>query len=377
MVNILRGLDFFIGRVLSRLLRLSPSSSRKEGLVDIDTAKKILLVKLWGLGNLSIIWPLINKIKRRYPHANIYFLTFDLNRGFLERNKDLYEIIYFSFSINIVKIIKEVFRLFVLLRGEHFDVVINFETFNAASALFSYYIKAPVRIGINNGFEKAWYSWSVDNNKTKHISELFSELLWGLQINSSYSYFSFSGATQEKRKVNEILKGRNISSFICIHPGTSFNFKGKRWAADKFAVLSDMLVDKHDFPVFIVGMEKELAARILGIASNKERIFDLTGMLNIWELIELLKKSSLFISNDTGPVHLASSLGINTVVLYGPSSPLRYRPLNPNSLIFYSNLTCSPCIGSGYINRACKSKFECLNFSVEEVFEKISEKYFH
>jgi ADP-heptose:LPS heptosyltransferase len=121
--------------------------------------------------------------------------------------------------------------------------------------------------------------------------------------------------------------------------------------------------------------EKPLVRDIVKNISVRGNILNLAGLLNIWELVELLRESFLFISNDTGPVHLAASLGINISVFYGPTSPYRYKPLNENVLIFYKNFECSPCVGIKYVNKNCRNNFRCLDFTPEYVFSKLSERF--
>ncbi|HIE43194.1 MAG TPA: glycosyltransferase family 9 protein [Candidatus Omnitrophica bacterium] len=374
MEEVLRVIDIFLGRILSVAFEIFPSNKR----IKTPAIRKILLIKLWGLGNLTIIWPLVYKIREKYPTSSIYFLTFDLNKGFLERNQVIDRILYFKFTKNIFRIITQFISLTTILRKERIDLVINFETFNNTSALFSYLTGAPLRIGINNRYEKVFYNYSVDNYPSLHISEVFLKLLKPLSINSPYTYYCFSDGKKEQRRVDNILRSFGIEKFILIHPGTSENFKGKRWKSENFAELADLLIEKYNLPIIFTGTEKEkpLIMRIIENISSKDSVFNTAGMLSIWEFIELLKKSMLFISNDTGPVHIVASLKGDIATFYGPTSPHRYRPLNRNSITFYRQLECSPCVGISYINSRCKNNFRCMNFSPHEVFLEISERFF-
>lgn len=369
----LRKLDYYLGKLCNSILPFSFSNK------DIKRPYKIiLLIKLWGLGNLTVIWPLIYKIKEKTPDSFIYFLTFDLNRGFLEKNQAINKIIYFKFTKNIFRIMAQIVTVLINLRKQRIDLAINFETLNNASGLFSYLIKASVRIGINNKYEKIFYNCWVENNPSLHISQIFLKLLKPLGVDYHYNYYYFSGSKKVKNRVEAILEGLGIDKFICIHPGTSKNFEGKRWNPENFSELSTMLMRRYSLPLVFTGSRRE-ESLIKGIIEEmpfEDKIYNLAGRLNIQEFIELLKKSFLFISNDTGPVHIAASLGVNTVVFYGPTSPVRYKPLNENSLIFYRHLKCSPCIGMNYEYNGCKNKFSCLDFFPQEVFSKISEKYF-
>jgi|GEM_PF-3253573 len=378
MFNHLRRLDYFISKAIFIFLDTFkyklPDRNQKT-----KPVRKILCIKLWGLGNLVIIYPLLYKLKEKFPGAQLTFLTFNLNRGFLENNQSVDRIVYFEFTKNIFYIFIQFINLVIKFKKEQIDLLINFETFNNTSALFSYLIQSPIRIGLNNKYERIFYTHPICNNNTEHISSIFSNLLRPLDINLEYNYFTLKGSKENKNRIDNILHNFGIDKFVCIHPGTSENFKGKRYFKDYFSELSNLIINRYDYSIIFTGTkkEKDLITYIIKKCPIKNKVFDLSGNLTIWEFIELLRKSLLLISNDSAPVHIAASLGINIVVFYGATVPQRYKPLNKNSLIFYKNFHCSPCVGIDYKNKHCKNKYKCLDFFPQEVFYKISEKFFN
>jgi ADP-heptose:LPS heptosyltransferase len=86
---------------------------------------------------------------------------------------------------------------------------------------------------------------------------------------------------------------------------------------------------------YVDGVEQGLAG---------SRVHNLCGMLSLKDLARLLREAACLISNDSGPVHMASALGTPVVGFYGPETPLRYGPLSSRSLVFYEDLWCSPCM---------------------------------
>lgn len=75
-----------------------------------------------------------------------------------------------------------------------------------------------------------------------------------------------------------------------------------------------------------------------------DRIVNLAGMTSLNDLIDIFCFSDLFISNDSGPAHLASLTDIQSIVLFGPETPLLYSPLGKNSESLYLGLDCQPCV---------------------------------
>ncbi len=376
-IYLLRRIDYHLGKLLYIIFGLS--GLFKNVRKNTNTVKKILLIRLWGLGNLTIIFPLIQKLKIKYPQASILFFTFDSNKGFLEKHQSIDRVIYFKFTTNIFAIIFRFIFIVTALRKEKIELLINFEEFNITAALFSYLTRSPIRIGIHNKYEKMFYTDYIVNDPKVHISHIFNNLIKLSGVKSPYSYLRFPELRNIKDKIEDNLRSRKIEQFICIHPGTSKNFTGKRWKPYNFSELSNMLIVKYNVSIVFTGMkeERDLIDDIIENIASAEKVFNLAGELDVWGLVELLRKAGLFISNDTGPVHIAASLGINLVVFYGPTTPSRYRPLNKNSLIFYNNLTCSPCINADYTGSQCRNNFECLNFFPQKVFLEISKKFFN
>lgn len=370
----LRTYDRWLGAFCVFLLRglRRRRSDKREGHI-----KKVLCVKLWGLGNLAVIYPLLHRIKEKFKDAQLLFLTFDFNKDFLQGCPAVDRVICFKLTRNVFSITRQCRQLLKELKKEKLDLVVNFETRNNLSALFCHLLRPSLSAGLDNNRERFFYDRWVFNKPAAHISEVFVSLLGVLGIKGPYSYFSFSGRPADRERVADLLKRRGIEHFVCIHPGSSGNFSGKRYGKERFAGLADLILEAGSHPVIFTGgpAEKGIVSDILRKLRSQDRVLDLCGRLTIWEFVELLKKSSLFISSDTGPLHVAASLGVNVAAFYGPTSPGRYGPLNRNSVVFYKGLACSPCEGARCARAKCKGRFPCLDFSPQEVFSKISEAF--
>ncbi len=118
---------------------------------------------------------------------------------------------------------------------------------------------------------------------------------------------------------------------------------------------------------------------ILGKLESRENIIDLAGKTNIMELACILEECQLLITNDSGPLHLADSLGTPTVSFFGPETPVLYGPGNGKNLVFYKALMCSPCLD--VLNAktvSCVDNARCIKeINVDEVYEAILGKYPH
>jgi len=168
-------------------------------------------------------------------------------------------------------------------------------------------------------------------------------------------------------KYTDKLQGRKL---VIFNPGA--NWPPKRWPVDNFVGLGVKLISKYNAVIGVIGYsdeEERLGKQVLS-ALDKNSALDLTGKLPLKELGALLESSSLFVTNDTGTLHIGSAVGVPMVGLYGPSSPERYGPWGTRHRIVAPPLPCAPCIGKKclYGDFACISKIK-----VEEVFNACEE----
>jgi ADP-heptose:LPS heptosyltransferase len=146
---------------------------------------------------------------------------------------------------------------------------------------------------------------------------------------------------------------------VLLHPGSGDNFPGRRWSEAGFAAVGRAAsAAGHHVVVTGSAAERPLAARVA--AAVGPRAVDAAGRLALDGLVALVAGARALVSNDTGPVHLASALGVPTLAIFGPNTPAIYGPLAPGSRAFYRALPCSPCItAANYRSSRCRI-FACM-----------------
>ena len=152
-------------------------------------------------------------------------------------------------------------------------------------------------------------------------------------------------------------------SIVAICPG-SINSRAKRWPAESFAKLSDELIEQGN-QVLLVGSkdEQDVTTAVTNRMRNSPIV--LTGKTTLDELIGILSVSDLVVTNDTGPAHIAASLGRPTLVIFGPTNPLTTRPFSAQAEIVRHPPDCAPCM-----LRDCPIDHRCMTaITVEEVLE--------
>jgi ADP-heptose:LPS heptosyltransferase len=160
--------------------------------------------------------------------------------------------------------------------------------------------------------------------------------------------------------------------YIVLAPGTSVRRGMKAWEGKKFGELIVLLKMNLGLTPVLVGDEKdrEMNERIIGEAKQRDRdgkmgsIVNLAGKTNLTDLCQLLKRASLFVGVDSGIMHLASSLDIPVVGIFGPTDPSQVGPQNKKSVVVQKKeMECVPCDLKGCDERRCLTELD-----VKEVF---------
>lgn len=173
----------------------------------------------------------------------------------------------------------------------------------------------------------------------------------------------------QKQNAQLILERYGISfasdqrPILAINPGAT-NSSAKRWLAERFAETADRLNEHDGFQTVIVGStgDKQVAEEVARLMHTNSAL--IAGETSIAELKGVLACAKLAISNDTGTSHVSASLGVPTIVVFGPTEHLSTRPLSPKALVVRHDVECSPCM-----LRECPIDHRCMTrVEVDDVY---------
>jgi heptosyltransferase-2 len=169
-------------------------------------------------------------------------------------------------------------------------------------------------------------------------------------------------------EARKFLKGKlKISDKILgIAPGAEYG-EAKRWPVEHFAKVAIKAIDKG-WKVILLGSanDHDLGRSLDQLTKNK--VINLIGKTKLEEVIDVMSICNSFLSNDSGLMHVAASMGIKQVAIFGSSDPKKTPPLSRHAEIMYLSLSCSPCF-----ERSCPLQHtNCLkNIKPEEVIRKV------
>jgi ADP-heptose:LPS heptosyltransferase len=180
----------------------------------------------------------------------------------------------------------------------------------------------------------------------------------GLDIGESDRTPYIVTSDKDKKMIDATMKTCGIGgNIIAFHVGASC--PSKRWPVEKFSDVADRLSDVYKYDIVLVGGDdtEELSAKMISLMRG--RAVDLTGSLMLGELAEFLSRCRLFISNDSGPVHVAAAVGTPVIAIFGRKdpglSPRRWGPIGGRDMVLHKDAGCDECRA-----HECEKGFKCL-----------------
>jgi len=336
----------------------------------VKAPKKILVVRTDRLGDVILSTPVIKNLKLAFPQAGISFMCRPYTKEAVLGNPWLDEVIVYD-KYGKQKSFFSTIKFSFSLRKKRFDWAIILHPTNRAHIL-AFLAGIPVRVGWNRklGFLLNKKLVHTKEKGQKHELDYSLDVLRSLDIPIKEKMTYFPLDKQAQKVVDEILKAKDIGKndkFIVIHPSASC--VSKRWPMGYFIELIKLLKKEINFKIVVVSSEKE--KEFVKELTDSLDVIDLCGKLGISELGSLLKKAVLFISNDSGPVHIAASLNTPVISIFGRKdpglSPVRWRPQGEKSYYIHKDAGCRVCLAHD-----CQKGFQCLrSIEPQELFEMV------
>jgi heptosyltransferase II len=237
---------------------------------------------------------------------------------------------------------------------------------NLGSFDFYFSFRGSVRAKIIKFIVNAKNKYQFDHKKfsNRHQVKKYTDFI-------NHALGASLGAGNLVSYTDKLNKSRN-SRILGINPGASYG-DAKRWSPEKFAQIAIELSDSFDVIIFGGLNELGFAKKIEDILTNSNihNFSNLAGKTSITELSKYISSLDIFLTGDSGPMHIAASLQIPTVALFGPTDPAETSQWNnPHSLIVNQNLDCQPCL-----KRICPLKHHnCMKLiEAKDVIDSISE----
>jgi heptosyltransferase I len=360
--------------------------------------RKILLIKLSAVGDVIHTIPVLNKLRRHYPAAQLDWLVTPAIAELLRHNPAISNVIEFaredwSKPWTLTPFVSYG-RLAAKLRANAYDLVVDMHG-QFRTAVFTLATGAPVRIGFDRPRARVWDASprTFSAEARKHAWQGAREGSWiaythhipvpTLDLHAVDRYlsvgpilglekgppdFSFPVPQAAIARVESLLRQHDIADtpLVTMAPGTIW--ETKHWESDKFAEVARHFL-QQGFAVALMGTRRERAV-CEDVARLAPGAVDVAGETTLTELAALVRRSAISVTNDSGPMHLAVALNRPVVSVFGPTDPIWIGPYGRADAVSRAGVPCSPC----FLRQLSRCRYDhvCMeNVSARAVIERM------
>ena len=383
----LKGDPFFSPRLLTGVDDYAPDTEPVEALhagqtaMGVERVRAILAVKLDHIGDFILAFPALRRLKQRFPAARLCVLgpTASKALAFLEPCIDEFiEFNFFHARSSLGNLAVDEAELQVLqarLEPYRFDIALDLRMQPETRHVLQY-----TGAGLLAGFEHAgrfpWLDvvleWEGDQGftaKRAHIGEQLLRLAEAVAIacdteraNARLPAPADAGADTAllaRLAGKRLPRGFLRKKLVCIHPGVGSEMR--QWSPASFAALIELLVREEDVRVVLIGVGEEtaIAREVMENLADSSCVVSLVGRVGLKELPNVLRACKLYVGNNSGPQHIAATLGVPTLGVYsGNVDPTEWAPAGPRAVAIRRRVACSPCYIS--VPTDCHRHLACL-----------------
>ncbi|MFL6254563.1 MAG: lipopolysaccharide heptosyltransferase II [Pyrinomonadaceae bacterium] len=327
------------------------------------------------VGDAVMTVPALRELRRLFPRARLTLATRPWAEGIFAGADFIDDLLV---NGNTSSRPAAIFQEARAWRARRFDLAVLFPN-SFAPALVAALARVPLRVGYATQGRSALLThrigvpaWRSERHEVFYYLHLVAELerlLNGastVETRAPDTRLCVTGARlREAQLILNESGARPGRPLVAICPGST-NSRAKRWPAERFAAVADMLKERVGADVVLLGAREELDISEEVARHMRVRPFVLTGQTDLAQTAAVLKASDLLITNDTGPAHVAAAVGCPVVVIFGPTNPLTTRPYSTSAEVVRRPPDCAPCM-----LRDCPIDHRCMTaITPVEVFER-------
>ncbi len=342
-----------------------------------DEAKGIIIFSWGGLGNILMLLPFLKAVKKGFKNAKVHVVTMSkLQYEFMLAMLPEIKPLYVPEKEN--HIISGIRSLRVKFKNKEIDLSFHpYLEHTGRSVWWSKFIGTRIIVGFAPPSIGPWQAVRLKVNKEISEGENYLNMLRAFDIDSPKKTKLIEVNEAIKKRARRLTDEALVTSgkIIGIHCGSLRSQKEKRWGVNRFIELVNMLLGFYEdlgIIIFFGPDEADLYFDFMAVFQDDGRIF-LMKESELPLFCGLLEHLSLFVSNDSGPMHLASAMGVPIISIWGPTDPVKNRPWVKDIGIITLGLACSPCyrIGRPII---CKERHCLEGITAEMLFNAIVKK---
>jgi heptosyltransferase I len=337
-----------------------------------EEPRRILIIKPSALGDIILALPALSALRRSFPDARISWLVRPEFAPLITGHPYISDIILFDRkqlskwwcsreSFNALR------SLIRQLKTGEFDLVFDFQGL-FRTGYFSWVTGCKKRFGMAGAREFAhiFYTDKISQDASSiHLVDYYLKMAAAAGARQGEAEFKLPEDAGAAEQIDKLLKSQGVNGeYAVLVPEASQ--ANKRWPIERFAELAGKIGERFGLSIVATGSQGELEYIEAIQTGGKSRVINLAGKTTVRELIPLMKKASLVVSNDTGPGHIAAAMGVPIVMIFGPTNPARVCPYKrPQSVVAVEPNE------RGMKADSYEPRHDISHITVEQVFETV------
>jgi heptosyltransferase-1 len=335
----------------------------------------ILLIKPSSLGDIVMALPALSALRRSFPQARITWLVRPEFAPLIEGHPHLDHIMVFDRR----KLSKAwyhpgAFRLLTALiaqlRREHFDAVLDLQGLFRSASL-SWLSGCKQRFGPRwREFTHYFYTTAIPvRPQWVHVIDYCLKIVAAMGATDLAVEFVLPAKPEAAASIHELLRRNGVepNRYAVLIPGSAQT--SKCWPTERFGELAVRLARDHGLSIVATGSVAESQTIDQISRGANSTIINLAGQTSLPQLVELLRRARIVISNDTGPGHIAAALGKPLVMMFSWSNPLRVGPYHRPECIVARDAS-----ARGLANKSTDPRHAIAHITLDEVYAKVGEQ---
>lgn len=341
-----------------------------------ENPERILAVKPWGLGALILATPALAALRKRFPAAELTLLT-QKNLDTLYDNAGLYDRVS-AWDADELRALPHALRRFRAEAAElRYDLAVNLDGLGELACLLTHLSGAPATAGLVPGGERRGYTAPVELDETCHAAQACLDVAQAVGAEAEIvPPLPPKLKSAELEQARDTLRQWGVDSHSPL-VGLNMNAGGfaprRAWPAEKFVLLAEFVEELGGYKTVFFGSAEEERFVSRHVKHMHLQPINLAGRTSVRQLAALLAQLHLFVSCDSGPLHLASALGVPCVGIYGPESPRRSGIAEgEKAAVVWRKPECGPCVSflRGEL-KPCQRGEECVREITLETVRRV------
>lgn len=338
--------------------------------------ENILIIKPSSLGDIVLALPALSALRKSFPKARINWLIRPEFAPLLQNHPHLDRVIVFDRKFlgkawYNLRALKSLFLLIAQLRRSRFDAVFDLQGL-LRTALLAWLSGCRNRFGMANARELArlFYNHKVAQPPDAiHLVDFYERVIESAGAKAADVEFVLPDDPAAEERIASLLTEHRVdrNNYAVFVPASAH--RAKCWPVENFAALAQRLSSAFGLAVIAVGTQSDKPITDRLSRSANVLIKDFAGLTGLAELVALLRRARVVVSNDTGPGHIAGALGVPLVLIFGQVNPARLAPYGrPETVVAIDPE------GRGSGIRSCDPTHKVEAVSVEQVYKRLCQQ---